>query len=91
MDLSIQLDEIKLNIRVSVLLETPKGFIFEKDKNGFFFPLGGRIKTNEDSVEAAIREVREEIGIDLVDFHYKGIIENFFRYDNIQYHGIKYC
>ena len=88
MDLSILLDNVKLNIKVSVLLETPNGYLFEKDKNGFYFPIGGRIKLNEDSVKAAKREVKEEIGIDLTNLLYKGIVENFFMYDNIQYHEL---
>ena len=88
MDLSILLDNVKLNIKVSVLLETPNGYIFEKDKYGFYFPIGGRIKLNEDSVKAAKREVKEEIDLDLVDLLYKGIIENFFMYDNVQYHEL---
>ncbi len=85
MDLSILIDSVKLNIKVSVLLETANGYIFEKDKNGFYFPIGGRIKLNEDSVKAAKREVKEEIDLDLNNPIYKGIIENFFIYDNIQY------
>ena len=88
MDLSVLLDNIKLNIKVSVLLETPNGYIFEKDKNGFYFPIGGRIKLNEDSIKAAKREIKEEIGIDLANLLYKGIVENFFIYDNIQYHEL---
>ena len=77
MDLSILLDKVKLNIKVSVLLQTPNGYIFEKDKNNFYFPIGGRIKLNEDSVEAAVREVKEEVDVDLIDPLYKGIIEIF--------------
>ena len=77
MDLSILLDKVKLNIKVSVLLNTSQGYIFEKDKNNFYFPIGGRIKLNEDSVEAAVREVKEEVDVDLIDPLYKGIIEIF--------------
>ncbi|MCP4180517.1 MAG: NUDIX domain-containing protein [bacterium] len=88
MDLSVLMGETKLNIRVSVLLDTPKGFIFEKDKGGFYFPIGGRIKTNETSIESATREVKEEIGIDLNDIIYMSTIENFFEYDGIRYHEI---
>ncbi len=88
MDLSVLVGETKLNIRVSVLLNTPKGFIFEKDKGGFYSPIGGRIKTNETSIESAKREVKEEIGIDLSDIIYISTIENFFKYDGIRYHEI---
>lgn len=36
MDLSIPVDGVKLNIRVTVLIETPDGFVFEQGKSGFY-------------------------------------------------------
>jgi len=88
MDISIPINGMKLNIRVTVLLETKRGFIFEKDKNGFFFPVGGRIKINENSIDAAKREIKEELGIDITDLEYKATIENFYQYENIPFHEI---
>ncbi len=79
MDISIPINNIKLNVRVSVLLETPKGFVFENDAGaGFYFPVGGRIKINEDSIEAAKREVEEELGIKITKTDYIATLENFF-------------
>lgn len=88
MDLSVLLDKTKLNIRVSVILKTPSGYIFEADKSDFYFPIGGRIQLNENSVDAAIREVFEEIGLEIKDLEYIATLENFFNYDGIDFHEI---
>ena len=90
MDLSVLIGETKLNIRVSLLLETPEGYIFEQDRNGFYFPVGGRIQVGETSAEAAIRETSEELGIELEGTAFKGIIENFFCYEGRDYHEIDF-
>jgi 8-oxo-dGTP pyrophosphatase MutT (NUDIX family) len=78
MDLSIQLENIKLNIRVAVLLRTKKGYLFEQGKNGYLFTLGGRVKAGESSVEAAKREVFEEIGFNIGNINLIALVENFF-------------
>jgi 8-oxo-dGTP pyrophosphatase MutT (NUDIX family) len=88
MDLTIPINGIKLNIRVTVLVETPKGFIFEKDKSGFFFPVGGRIKINESSIDAAKREIKEELGIEIEEPTYIATLENFFHYEGKPFHEI---
>lgn len=78
MDLSILIEGVKLNIRVTILLETKKGFVFQNTGNGFFFPVGGRIKINETSIEAAKRELQEELNIEIEKFEYIATLENFF-------------
>ena len=88
MDLTIQLNDSKLNIRVAVLLKTKEGYIFEKHKAGYYFTLGGRIKLNESSLEAARREVMEEIGHDLGEVRLISIIENFFDHTDSSFHEI---
>ncbi len=80
MDLSTTINNIRLNIRVAILIETPNGYIFEKDSTGFYFPIGGRIKTNESSIDAAKREVREELNYDISELEYVATLENFFTY-----------
>jgi 8-oxo-dGTP pyrophosphatase MutT (NUDIX family) len=88
-DLTIFVNDIKLNIRVAVIIETDEGYIFEKDpKWYYYFIVGGRIKTNETSVEAAKREIYEELGIELENFTIKAIVENFFEENNIKYQEI---
>ena len=78
MDLTIQLEGIKLNIRVAVLIKTAKGYLFEKGNKGYLFTLGGRVKIGETSFEAAQREVFEEIGYDIKNIKLMAIVENFF-------------
>ena len=60
MDLTLPIEDKILNIRVAVILKTKIGYVLEKSKNGYFFVLGGRIKINESSEQAARREVFEE-------------------------------
>ena len=89
MDLTIQFDKIKLNIRVAVLARTDKGYIFEKSNKGYLFTMGGRVKANETSLEAAQREVQEEIGYALnPDVKLIAVVENFFSTSDSAVHEI---
>ncbi|GHT92632.1 hypothetical protein FACS1894140_4940 [Spirochaetia bacterium] len=89
MDISVFLDDVKLNIRTAVIIETENGYIFEKDrKYGFYVIAGGRIKINESSEDAAKREMYEELGIKIEKIKLKSIVESFFVYDNKKYHEI---
>ena len=88
MYISFTIEKTKFNLRVTVLLKAPSGYIFEKEKSGFCFPIGGRIKLKEDSESAAIREVEEEIGLKIKELNYTATIENFFLYNKINFHEI---
>jgi 8-oxo-dGTP pyrophosphatase MutT (NUDIX family) len=94
MDISIILDGIKFNLRTAVIIETEKGFVFEKntsaknEKDRFYFVVGGRIIPNESSEEAAKREIEEELGIKIGNIKIKAIVESFFELENIKYHEI---
>jgi 8-oxo-dGTP pyrophosphatase MutT (NUDIX family) len=74
LDISIELGANKLNLRVTVLCETPDGFLVEKFQNEFYFPIGGRIQIQEDSLMAAKREFLEEIGIQCPELEYEGVL-----------------
>ncbi|MEW6617058.1 MAG: NUDIX domain-containing protein [Patescibacteria group bacterium] len=78
MDLEIDIKGTFLNIKVVILVKTKNGFILEKSPNGYFYFVGGRVKINETSEEAAKREIFEEIGIKIEELTFKTIIENFF-------------
>ncbi|PIR88421.1 MAG: hypothetical protein COU09_02350 [Candidatus Harrisonbacteria bacterium CG10_big_fil_rev_8_21_14_0_10_44_23] len=77
-DLTILLKDTVLNIRVAILLETISGFVFEKSKDGYMFLLGGRVKLNETTQEAASREMFEELKLENIDTEMVAVIENFF-------------
>ncbi len=87
-DLCVDVDGTILNIRVLVIMNTPKGYIFEKHKEGFYFAIGGRIKINESSIEACSREIFEELELVNVSVKMVGIVENFFKMDGNNYHEI---
>jgi len=78
MDLTIPLDSITLNIRVAVLIKKEGGFVLEKSKGGYYFPVGGRVKAGETSEEAAKREIFEELGIVVENVILKAVVELFF-------------
>ena len=53
-DLSLNVDDFYLNIRVAIIARTKNGFILEKKKTSeYYFLIGGRMKINESSLEAA--------------------------------------
>lgn len=83
-DLTLNIDDSCLNIRVAVIAKTKNGYILERKRNtDYYFLIGGRIKINETSSEAAIREIKEEIDLEIkeADLEFKTIIENFFTYE----------
>lgn len=54
----------------------------------FYRPLGGGIKLGEPSSATVVREIREEIGAELTDLHYLGLLENIFTYNGRLGHEI---
>jgi 8-oxo-dGTP pyrophosphatase MutT (NUDIX family) len=54
----------------------------------FYRPLSGGILFGERSSAAAVRELREELGTDLLAPTYLGTLENIFEYDGVPGHEI---
>ena len=81
MDLTIPVGDTILNIRAVVLAKARDGYLFERHlKDGYYYAVGGRVQINESSVDSAVRELKEEINIDIKaeDLKLKAMIENFF-------------
>lgn len=92
-DLSVMIDDVKLNVRVGAILRYKGKILVEKNTSVDFGVVpGGRIKTMESTKEALIREVKEEIGIDLTNYEMNivSFIENFFEFDGKNYHELYY-
>lgn len=90
-DLSIIIDGIKFNVRVGLLVKKKNQVLVECNPDYDFVVLpGGRVKTLESSEDALIREINEEMKIDLTNYNLEfiGIDENFFELDNIKYHEL---
>ncbi len=78
MDLSIKLEDSTLYIRVATLIRSTKGYLFEKHKDGYIFAVGGKIKLNETSLDAAKREVMEELNFEVNNLKLISLMENFY-------------
>ena len=62
---------------------------FDPTKNQTFYrPLGGGIEFGERSVEAARREIKEELNAEVTDLKYLGTLENIFVFDGNPGHEI---
>ena len=57
-------------------------------KQTFYRPLGGTIEFGERSKDALRREIREELGAEISNIKYLGMIENIFAYNNQPGHEI---
>ena len=57
----------------------------------FFIPPGGGVEFREHSSEAAVREVREEFGAEVVDVELLGIFENIFEYRGRPEHEVVFA
>lgn len=55
---------------------------------GFFVPPGGGVEFGEHSSETVIREVKEELGVDVVGPELLGIIENIFEFQGRPGHEV---
>ena len=65
-DLSIMVDDVKFNFRVSCIMKYKGKVLVEKNPevSHSVFP-GGRVMTMEDTKEALIREIKEEMHFDI--------------------------
>ena len=57
-------DKIDFTVEV-FLVHKNKVLVRKHDKYDFWLSVGGHIELNEDPIEAAIREVKEEVGLDV--------------------------
>jgi 8-oxo-dGTP pyrophosphatase MutT (NUDIX family) len=62
---------------------------FDKIKQEYYYrPLGGGIEYDESSREAVVREIREELGVEIENVRLLGVLENIFIYQGQQGHEI---
>lgn len=82
---------IKFNYRVALLAFHNNKILLQKaDGDDYYSLIGGRVHLLENSNQAIIREVKEETGIELNlnDIKLIKVVENFFKYDNIDFHEL---
>ena len=87
-DISLIDDGYKLNYRTAVILTYKGKVLLHKANVDFWNMPGGRVKFGEDSKSAIIREMQEELGINLKCPKLIAYCENFFNFANVDYHEI---
>ena len=91
MDLSIKVEDYKLNIRATgIIIHNNKLLVHNNHKDDFYALMGGRISIGESSEETVKREFKEEIGKDVEIIGYVGTVENFFTTETEKYHEIMF-
>ncbi len=90
-DIKIENDESVFNYRIAIVIKNNGKILVQKDDRVSHITLpGGRCELGETSIETAIREFKEETGIDIKYLRSIGMIENFFTssFNNKKYHEI---
>lgn len=88
-DISFMLNGIKFNYRVATIIRHDDKVLLHKNINDVFYAIpGGRIKSGEDSKTALKREFAEEMNAELNIKKMVSVVENFFNYDNKEYHEV---
>lgn len=87
----ISFDMLKEKIRVTAKGFVRKGdevLVIEEKENNYFRLLGGGVEFREEAHKSLIREFKEELRVDIVDYSFVGIIENIFEFKGIDAHEI---
>jgi 8-oxo-dGTP pyrophosphatase MutT (NUDIX family) len=93
MDLTLNVtDKDILQIKAISLIGNDLGFVFQKSRKGYVFPVGGRIQFGESKVEAIKRELKEELNIDIGNdqLEFLDTIEYFHEFENRKYHELNF-
>ena len=78
-DITYEKDGMVFNYRIAIIIKKGNQILVQKDDRAEHLTLpGGRCSLGESSIETAIREFKEETGIDTKFKNGIGIIENFF-------------
>ncbi|TCD45453.1 NUDIX domain-containing protein [Streptococcus sp. X16XC17] len=90
MDFRIKESRQIFGIRATALIIKNSKIFLTKDKKGRYYTIGGAIEVNEESSQAAIREVKEELDIDCLVKDLAFIVENKFTQGELSFHNIEF-
>lgn len=91
MDLTIDVEDYKLNVRAAgVIIHNNKVLCHRNINSDHYCIIGGRVEIGEDSAKTVKREIKEELGKDIKITGYIGTIENFFEMKDSKYHEIMF-
>ena len=91
MDLKIKTEKEEFHVRTcGVIKQGDKFLIMRVNETPYYHIPGGHIEIGEDSKEAVIREIKEEIGCDVKEANLFAIQENFWSKNNRKCYGIEF-
>ena len=91
MDITIDVDNYKLNIRAAGIINHNGKILVHRNINSDHYALiGGRVEIGENSVDTIKREIKEELGKNIEITGYISTIENFFEMEGSKYHEIMF-
>lgn len=91
MDLKIKTAEEEFHGRTCGIIKQENSFLIMRvNETSYYHIPGGHIEIGEDSKQAIIREIKEEIGCDIKKADLFAIQENFWTRNNKKCHGIEF-
>lgn len=89
MDLTIDVEDYKLNVRAAgVIIHNNKVLVHKNLNSNHYALIGGRVEIGEDSATTVKREAQEELDKEVETTGYVATIENFFEMKGRKYHEI---
>ena len=84
-------DNQRFNFRVAgIAIANNRVLLHRLDRDDFWTFPGGRVELGETSQDALLRELKEELNADVEVMRLLWLVENFFEYNNQQYHEIAF-
>ncbi|HEP1818561.1 TPA: NUDIX hydrolase [Streptococcus suis] len=90
MDFRTRVDNQIFGVRATALLIKDGKIFLTKDSKGRYYTIGGAIAVNETAQDAAVREVKEELGVDSRVNQLAFVVENQFTHEGIDFHNIEF-
>jgi len=89
MNLAIEIDNKHFTCRVAAIILVKNQILMVKHKDyPCYYTVGGKVKINESTEDAIIREIKEETGIDYEIENLSFVQERFFNFNNQEQHEI---
>ncbi|MGO0106716.1 NUDIX hydrolase [Streptococcus suis] len=90
MDFRTRIDNQIFGVRATALIIKDGKIFLTKDSKGRYYTIGGAIVVNETAQDAAVREVKEELGVDNRVNQLAFVVENQFTHEGIDFHNIEF-
>ncbi|HFR3815843.1 TPA: NUDIX hydrolase [Streptococcus suis] len=90
MDFRTKVDNQIFGVRATALIIKDGKIFLTKDSKGRYYTIGGAIVVNETAQDAAVREVKEELGVDNRVNQLAFVVENQFTHEGIDFHNIEF-